>query len=372
LSLDCIKAIRDDLLLELCFTSEPLLSKLDMWDFIQRSMWDFIQRSDTVEIARGAKGKLVRARRRLARRIHKLKRGRVRSAGTEVGGIDPEKFVWIFGSARTGSTWLGRIMADLQGHTGWPEPMVGYLFGHLYYERAADRHDDDRFILGGDKELWLNPVRAFVLDSAKARFPEVAEKSGYLIVKEPHGTQGAPLLMQALPESRMILLVRDPRDVVASQMDLAREDGRVRQVAKKRGQAKKNTSADERPDAFVKGHATRYLHHVRLAKWAYDAHGGHKVVVRYEDLRADTFRTMRRIYSALEIPIDERRLSRVVEKYTWENIPERKKGSGMFLRKATPGRWVDDLTPKQAKTVERITAPLLAEFYAEDYRPWAT
>jgi hypothetical protein len=245
---------------------------------------------------------------------------------------------------------------------------VGYLFGHLYYQRAADRHDDVRFILGGDKELWLNPLRAFVLDSAKTRFPEVAEKRGYLVIKEPHGTQGAPLLMQALPESRMILLVRDPRDAVASQLDLAREGGRVRQAAKKRGIEKKNTSADERPDAFVKSHATRYLQYVRLAKQAYDAHGGRKVVVRYEDLRADTFETMWRIYTALQIPIDERRLRQVVGKHSWENIPERKKGSGMFLRKATPGGWVEDLTPQQAKTVERITAPLLEEFYAEKRR----
>ena len=85
-------------------------------------------------------------------------------------------------------------------------------------------------------------------------------------------------------------------------------------------------------------------------------------------LREDTFGTMRRIYSALEIPVEERRLSRVVEKHSWENIPERKKGSGMFLRKATPGAWVDDLIPQQAKTVERITAPLLEEFYTENRR----
>ena len=36
---------------------------------------------------------------------------------------------------------------------------------------------------------------------------------------------GAPLLMEALPESRMILLVRDPRDVAASTLDAAKEGG---------------------------------------------------------------------------------------------------------------------------------------------------
>ena len=228
-------------------------------------------------MAQGMKRKFARVRRRLVRRMHKLRRDRVRSAGTRVAGIDPEKIVWIFGSARTGSTWLAAMMADLKGHTGRPEPMVGHLFGHLYYERAANRHDNDLFILGGDEELWLKPLRAFVLDSAKARFPQVAEKGGYLVIKEPHGSQGAPLLMRALPESRMILLVRDPRDVVASQMDLSREGGRVRQAAKARGVEKKNTSADERPDAFVKSHAKRYLQNLSLAKQAYDVHGGRKV-----------------------------------------------------------------------------------------------
>ena len=87
-----------------------------------------------------------------------------------------------------------------------------------------------------------------------------------------------------------------------------------------------------------------------------------------EDLRKDALGTMRRIYSALEIPVDERELSRAVEKRSWENMPERKKGSGTFLRKATPGGWADDLTPQQAKTIERITAPLLKEFYSKDRR----
>ena len=87
---------------------------------------------------------------------------------------------------------------------------------------ARARRRDENFILGGDKELWLNPVRRFVLDSASVRFPERVD-GGYLVIKEPHGTLGAPLLSKALPESRMILLVRDPRDVISSKMDAARE-----------------------------------------------------------------------------------------------------------------------------------------------------
>ena len=99
------------------------------------------------------------------------------------------------------------------------------------------------------------------------------------------------------------------------------------------------------------------------AKRAYDAHRGKKVLVRYEELRADTLSHMKRIYSTLGVPVDEEELARVVEKHSWENIPEEKRGEGKFYRKASPGSWKDDLTPEQAEVIERVTAPLLEELY---------
>ncbi|HEX6709150.1 MAG TPA: sulfotransferase [Rubrobacter sp.] len=319
------------------------------------------------DLARSVKGRISRTRRRISRGIH----SRRRPADGETGRISPENLVWIFGSARTGSTWLGAMMADLKGHAWWHEPLVGYLFGHLYYERARARREDDHFILGGDRDLWLGPVRRFVLDSASTRFPELIDK-GYLVIKEPHGTLGAPLLTEALPESRMILLVRDPRDVISSKMDAAREGSWAEEAQKRRGQEKKNTSADRRPDAFVKSQARRYVQLIDLAQQAYDSHNGRKVLVRYEDLRAEPLETMRRIYASLEIPVEEWDLARVVEKHAWENIPDRKKGSGKFYRKGSPGGWAEDLTPEQVEIVEGITAPILDRYYAEDRQPRPT
>ena len=316
--------------------------------------------------SRGVRAALRRARRRTARRFRRLKVRRGGGPTTEgADRIRAESLVWIFGAARTGSTWLGAMMADLDGHDWWHEPLVGYLFGHLLQERAGRRLDDEHFILGGPRELWLNPVRAFVLDSATARFPEMVGREGYLVIKEPHGSHGAPLLMQALPESRMILLVRDPRDVVASRMDLARKGSVSREAMRRRGEEKKNLAADERPDAFVEGQAKRYLRHIESVKQAYEAHEGPKVRLRYEDLRSDTLGEMKRLYSELLIPADERELAAVVERHRWENIPDRKKGAGKFRRKATPGGWSRDLTPQQVAVVEEITAPLIEEFYAE-------
>jgi hypothetical protein len=276
------------------------------------------------------------------------------------GGVRPENIVWIFGTGRSGSTWLGYMMEGLDGCAMWNEPLVGNLFGNFHYFRVGGRKPGRQYILGEPyKETWLGPMRDLVLGGAAARFPELME-GGYLIIKEPNGSIGSPLLMEALPESRMIFLIRDPRDVVASSMD-ARSEGSWLQ---ERREARRRTSKPDRnPNVYVRMRANSYVQQIEKTGQAYRAHGGHKVMVRYEDLRADTLETMKRIYTALEIPVEEAELARSVEKNSWENIPEQEKGEGKKRRKAKPGGWREDLTARQVEIVEEITGPLLNEFY---------
>jgi hypothetical protein len=274
-----------------------------------------------------------------------------------VGGIAPENMIWIFGTGRTGSTWLAAMMEEPEGHDVWFEPRVGTVFDPQRFQRHGGKH----FILASQyKDVWLRSIRNFILDGANARFPEL--DGGYLAVKEPGGSVGAGLIMEALPESGMVLLIRDPRDVVASWLDATRKGG---WQSRRRGEGGRRAEslAETKPNAFVRRHANAYLQHVGSARRAYEAHEGRKVVVRYEDLRADTLGTMKRMYGELNVPVEEARLAKAVEKHSWENIPEEEKGQGKFYRKATPEAWREDLTRRQVKTVERITAPLLEEFY---------
>src|SRR5919199_1379095 len=194
-----------------------------------------------------------------------------KDSGDQDVGVKPENVIWVFGSGRTGSSWLTFMMGSLPEHTRWNEPMIGYLFGHLYYERGWTRQDAKHFILGDDyEEFWLNSIRSLLLNGATARFPERVEK-GYLVIKEPHGSIGAPLLMKALPESRMVFLVRDPRDVAASTLDAHRKGSRPsqRRRAKRPELFEKNTRADEQPDAFVQSRAKGYLRDIRFTEQAY-------------------------------------------------------------------------------------------------------
>ena len=305
---------------------------------------------------------LAKVRGRLEEREREIAGLRERLAVPRAGGIDPGKVVWIFCSNRSGSTWLSSMMGEIEGHEVWNEPLVGKLFGDLYYVGAAGHQKVKQYILGDyHKGSWLDSIQAFVLSEAGARFPRVAEK-GYLIIKEPNGSIGAPLLAEAMPESRVIFLVRDPRDVAASGLDAARKGSWQYENAADRGW-KREALADNQPDIWVRRRAQNYVRHAGKASEAYETHKGPKALVRYEELRDDTLGTMQRLYATLGIEVGEENLVRAVDKHAWENIPEEEKGQGKFYRKATPGGWREDLTPGQVEIVEQVSAPLLKEFY---------
>lgn len=225
-------------------------------------------------------------------------------------------------------------------------------FGRFVVGEPKARHWS--FCLSLDYEqAYLSAARSLILAGAGARLAE-----GGTMIKEPHGSAVAPLLVEAVPESRVVLLVRDPRDTVASAHD-AFTRGMWRT-----GWRGMYAGRVDSPDAFVEHAAHAHARHMGAARRAQASHEHSKAVVRYEDLRADALSEMERLCSELGIPVEHRVLEEIVEEHAWESVPEEQKGQGHFYRKANPGGWEEDLTSEQIATVEEITAPILREFYS--------
>lgn len=267
----------------------------------------------------------------------------------------PEDLLWIFGSPRSGTTWLMQMMSEISDWRAWDEPGLGDLFGNFYERARPGQKKARRFVFGEPaRDVYLKATRAFVLESASGRFGVGAR----LVVKEPSGSVGAPLLSAALPESKLVAVVRDPRDVVASAIDARREGSWLYKKRTKQGVAIPEESE------VVRERSETYRRSVERAVSAYRNHPGPRALVRYEDLLTQTLAEIKRICSATGVGVSEYEVVRAVQKHSWENIPEEEKGAGKFYRKGLPGGWRDDLTKEQVKIVENITAPLLHEFYS--------
>lgn len=299
------------------------------------------------------------ALRRLRRRIQ-IARGRPPT-------VAAERLIWIVGFARSGTTWLGRMMRDAQEDPVWNEPSVGVLFGDFYVRSHAEGRPDNFILAPSRRELWLRSIRTMVMEGAAARFGP-AIRRGRVIIKEPHGSLGVPLISQALPESSLVFLVRDPRDVVASALDAASEGSWARRTAAEQGRSGPAVPGGDR-DEFARRTARRYREGIASVSEAYASHPGPKARTRYEDLRADPLGELRRIYSDLGVQVEEATLLSAVEANTWENLPAEQKGKGKMFRRGEAGGWKDELTPAQVGAVEAETASLLDHFYREHEPP---
>ena len=277
--------------------------------------------------------------------------------GSPMPKLTQKNLVWVFGAGRTGSTWLSEMMSEMPETDVWFEPYLGELF------------DPERLLVGvrpsggfvfakAQREAWLRATRVFVITTARARFPEVPRT---LVVKEPHGSAGAPILSAATPASRLILLVREPRDAVASALYRFHLHGPQCDTGGWGMYRGPKTDAD----GFVERAAREYARHVMAALAAHNTHKGPKTLLRYEDLRKDTLSEMRRAYGELSLPFDESNLERAATARSFENIPDSEKGVGKVARRAGIGAWKQDLTPAQAETVSRLTVQVSEEFYPE-------
>jgi hypothetical protein len=265
-----------------------------------------------------------------------------------------DRVIWIFCSARTGSSWLARMLGELGGM--WNEPYIGALFGEFYFERYPRRRGLNFIMADEYPHAWLPAIRNMVLHGISTRY----HGDGYMTIKEPHGTVGAPVMVKALPESRVILLVRDPRDVAASNYDSFSEGSWAAESLKR--QKGTELTAAQMPNWF-ETRSQAYLWELKKASEAYRLSKSPKAIVRYEDLRDDPFGEMRRLCDELELDAGDEVLRAAVEKFSWENVPDEKKGPGRIYRKATPGGWQDDLTPEQVSIVEANSAPIFNAFY---------
>ncbi len=264
-----------------------------------------------------------------------------------------KNIVWVFGPVRGGTTWLGSQLLSYQTYTMF-EPKITRLIGDwrqwiVQNGKKIDRQgaQKDYIFSLQYKKTWIYHLRKLILNRIYSQFPDFSKK---IILKEPLGKGGSDIMSECLPNSKIIIIVRDGRDIIDSRLDAVRDQNSwgVKQEGNK-------PMTEDRKMTFIRNNSIQY---VTLIEDLMSMHSNHdkklRIMVRYEDLRNNTVEELSKIYQFLGIDIARNKLEEIVEKYSFENIPSQSKGKGKFNRYATPGKWKENFNEEEKKLMKSI------------------
>ena len=284
--------------------------------------------------------------------------------------------VWIFGSPRSGSTWLWAMLSELDRVVAINEPLIGYYLSPFMSDQPgvsisdldintftirriqADR--SHQFFANEYRDVWNPLLRRLLTERfaahAKRAKPRSPRKDTVVVVKEPNGSQSADIIMSAQPRARLLFLLRDGRDVVDSEV-AATEEG---SWTTKNFPGLVGVPAADRLGYAIQS-AYKWLWRTEVVEEAFEAHRGPKLLIRYEDMRADPARHFMTITDWLGIALDEAVVAELADRHAFEKIPDADRGHDKFFRSATPGGWRENLTDAEKEAVCRILGPKLLQ-----------
>ncbi len=308
--------------------------------------------------------------------------------------------MWIFGSPRSGSTWLLHLLchplAPADGAATGVERLDApaadrpraiplnepYSQHHLTPAVALDidgdgplelatlhafRHGAPNYFLSDRYEAgWREPLRQLVLGRLLVQVDEITElhgaaADGPVVIKEPNGSVGADFIMSLLPRSRMVFLLRDGRDVVDSMLDAQLPGGWLAASA-----AVGDGELGARRMHIIRRESRLWVARTQAVRRAFEAHPERlRHLVRYEDARADTDTALRQLESWLELGRSPAGRADTLRWNDFEQMPAEAKGRGKPLRAARPGLWRENLTPGEQDAMGAIMGTeLVAAGYA--------
>jgi hypothetical protein len=295
--------------------------------------------------------------------------------------MQENRLAWIFGSSRSGSTWLLKMLADLEGVIPVDDPHLGHHLGvwrpiplawaacedppplSTLLELKAD--EPGYFFAERYRDAWAGPLRDLIAARFEAQAADTrVEDPGRaaIVVKEP-GSHVAPFLAELFPESKVIFLLRDGRDVVDSWLDAYSEGswaipGGAFPVS------------EEGRIPLIRWLSEVWAFRSREVRKAYETRRDEdRVLIRYEDLRSRTAACL--VHICEMIGVDPGAVPQVVEAHSFENLPRTARGRRSFTRQARPGGWRDNLSPTEQAAMHEVMGPALVESGYEVEAPLA-
>jgi hypothetical protein len=337
----------------------------------------------------------VRARieKGLRRQAGELRR---RAADARAGDLEP-RLTWIWGSPRSGSSWLLRLIAyPLRPHmykslgymppyadasvpprvipvdelsfashlAPWTNDIVD-VYGKLLPATAINFSEGrPSYLLAKEYEpAWRPRMRELLFERLRAverrsrsALPTM-DRSPLFAIKETPTSHGADRVMALFPGSRALLLIRDPRDVADSLLHAFAPGGFM---AKPFGTTFETEAERLEGARWAARHWTMSIDVSEAALAAHDPALG--LTLRYEDLRADPAAGLGRVLSWMGIERTAGEVEEAVAANSFERLPGEQRGAGKRNRSAQPGRWRENLSAAEIEAVHEVVGDRLERF----------
>jgi hypothetical protein len=284
-----------------------------------------------------------------------------------------DRLVWIFGSSRSGSTWLLRMLSELDDAVTIDDPHLGHHLGvwrpiplawatadgdpELTLLNEIKREKPSYFFNERYREVWEPALRELIVARFDAQVRERAAgrtSEPLVFVKEP-GSHIADLLVSLFKKSKMIFLLRDGRDVVDSWLDAHRSGA----WALDEGAF---PVAHEGREALIRWQASVWAYRTGVVLRAYQAQDPtRRVLVRYEDLLRDPAGELDRISARFDIEVAPTRLREIALAHDYDQVPSHEKGASKEIRAADPGGWQRHMTPAEQQAMYEVMGERLVE-----------
>jgi len=268
-----------------------------------------------------------------------------------------KNLVWVFGSPRSGTSWLALELLSHNTLSLNETHLTEHISVHNGYlgnfRRIIDfwKDKDDYFFSHKYKNIWSVYLRKLILNRIYAQLNDLSRK---IIIKEPMAISSADVIIECLPYSKMIVIIRDGRDIIDSILDASEKSGFI----SKEGLSPNVTTVSR--ISRIKLLSARFVVLMENLIDTYNNHSeGLRFLIKYEDLRKKTFDELHKLYRFLDIEISEDEFNKIVEKYTFENLPDKIKGKGKFHRSATPGKWRENFSEEEKNIMNNIMGETL-------------
>jgi hypothetical protein len=298
------------------------------------------------------------------------------------------RLAWIFGSTRSGSTWLLRLLCHpltltREGDLGFRLPSEAqrdppidalpvneFLLGHHLAPVTGDpiKTEDGQYlpaamnffwrpatdyVMSKDfEDVWRPELRRFalvrlhaVLERAAARFPVRRDAAG--LIKDVGTSHAAHVTMSLLPRSRLLFMVRDGRDVIDSLIHAAQPGSWFARMVKPL------VSSDADRLDFVRQKAIQWACWTDSCQRAWAAHPPElRRMVRYEQLLADPVGELSGLGQWMGLERDRPGIEEAVREHAFG--AKEPTGPSEFARAATPGLWRRNLSAEEKRLIEEI------------------